>query len=156
MEHSHVSPAGPARLAAIAIYPPENESGLFPDQVPLSAGLGLPGDRHEGDGPRAISLLCKPYTGSVSPSEGFCGEKFRPNFSFIGLDPAMLSPGLHFTIGTCLLSVTAGPKACYADCPKIVSGHPCPLAGRIFFAQVIQPGQVALGDRILPQQSRQL
>ncbi|MGI6257944.1 MAG: hypothetical protein ACOYJU_07735 [Anaerovoracaceae bacterium] len=130
----------------------------FLSQVLLSAGKGIPGDRHWDDDRDPISVWFYPPDiedlGSWPPPEqrkGLCTVKFRANLMVEPVpgrqNTANLAVGDLLRVGDAVLAIH-NKKPCYDQCPLVASGKACGLKDNVYFTSVTRSGTISVGGRV--------
>lgn len=115
-------------------------------------GKGVVNDAHAGDWHRQISLLGQESFDKFSSKAGRkvnYGE-FAENITTEGIELYKTTPGDRFIIGDVELEVTQIGKKCHgSSCAILKEVGNCIMPKEGIFCKVIQPGEIAKGDRMV-------
>ena len=116
----------------------------------LEVGKGLKGDAHSGPGPRQVSLLARDSIDKMRRKGYKLAEgSFAENLTTEGIDLKNLAIGTEIRIGkTVLLRVTQIGKECHTKCAIFRKIGECIMPVEGIFAEVLQSGEIEIGDRI--------
>ncbi|MFH1230712.1 MAG: MOSC domain-containing protein [Planctomycetota bacterium] len=116
----------------------------------LEIAKGLKGDAHSGFGHRQVSLLARESIDKMREKGYELQEgSFAENLTTEGIDLIRLPVGTEMKIGgTVRLRITQIGKDCHTKCAIFRKIGDCimPLEG--IFAEVLQSGDVKIGDKI--------
>ncbi len=118
---------------------------------PLLKDFGLKGDAHGGPWHRQVSLLAnesieKMRTKGLNVSFG----DFAENITTEGVDLVHLPIGTEIHIGdSVLLRVTQIGKECHERCAIYYQAGDCVMPKEGIFAEVVNEGEVKVGDKII-------
>lgn len=97
---------------------------------------------------RQVSLMAGELRPMLPDLGGLCTDRFDADIITAGLDYALLAPGTVLKIGTVRLAISDSTKRCFDQCPIRQAGRICPLPNSCAFAQVLDEGELSVGDRI--------
>jgi MOSC domain-containing protein YiiM len=128
------------------------EKGTAKDNVGralLRVDWGVEGDAHAGPWHRQVSLLAwesieKMRGRGLDVREG----SFAENITTRGLELYTLPVGTRLRLGTALVEVTQIGKQCHTGCAVFQAVGDCVMPREGIFVRVLEPGEVAVGDRI--------
>jgi len=120
------------------------------------ANQGMDGDFHAIGGKRQLGLLSteeRQWMDAQSEDDtlGLCFGRYKENVLFDANPLSGLVPGSRLAVGEAVLEISDITKHCFAQCPLFSKGRDCILAGRNFFAKVVQSGFVRIGDCAKPE-----
>jgi cyclic pyranopterin phosphate synthase len=116
-----------------------------------SVGLeGLTGDAHAGPWHRMVSLLADESIDKMRAAGLDVGPgDFAENLTTRGLDLLALPLGTRLQIGpSVLLALTQHGKECHSRCAIYYQAGDCVMPKEGVFAEVIQGGEIAVGDPV--------
>lgn len=116
----------------------------------LRCDHGIVGDAHAGPWERQISLLAVESIAKMVAQGVRVGPgAFAENITTEGLDLSRLRLGSKLQLGaTVELEITQFGKQCHRRCAIFDQVGDCVMPREGIFAKVIQPGWIAVGDRI--------
>ena len=119
-------------------------------EVDCEAGLGICGDRYGKGGSRQLSLMVSRFSGHL-PSDlqdGFCFRKFKANINIKALSTDLhFNPNTILRMGTTSIQIATSSKKCHGPSCSIFYQHEkCPARSAFYFGEVLQSGQITLGD----------
>ena len=138
------------KIVAVNISPRKGTRKANVETSCLLPGQGLKDDAHAGPGNRQVSLLAME---SIAKMIGL-GLKVGPgdfaeNITTQGLDLLQLPVGTRFRIGDhTLLEVTQIGKVCHTRCAIYYQAGDCVMPKEGIFAQVLEGGEIKVGDEI--------
>lgn len=119
----------------------------------LLKDFGLKGDAHGGPWHRQVSLLADESIAKMKAkglNVGF-GD-FAENITTVGVDLVHLPVGTEIRIGdSIILRVTQIGKECHERCAVYYQAGDCVMPKEGIFAEVINEGEVKVGDEIIIQ-----
>jgi MOSC domain-containing protein YiiM len=116
----------------------------------LLRGFGLKGDAHGGHWHRQVSLLANESIDKMRRKglKAAHGD-FAENITTEGIDLMSLPIGTTLRIGNeAILRMTQKGKECHDRCAIYYQMGDCVMPREGVFAEVLQPGQVSVGDPI--------
>lgn len=116
----------------------------------LVKGWGLDKDGHGGDWHRQISLLSKESIEKIR-EKGLAVNygDFAENLSIEGIDLYLLPVGTKLTVGKeVVIRITQIGKECHERCSIFYQVGDCVMPREGVFAEVIEEGEVKIGDVI--------
>jgi len=118
----------------------------------LMVGHGFDGDAHAGDWHRQVSLLAQESIDSMVAKGLDVGPgDFAENITTEGLELYTLPVGTLLRVGEeAVLEVTQIGKVCHTKCAIYYQAGDCVMPKEGIFAIVLEPGQVKVGDTIVP------
>jgi MOSC domain-containing protein YiiM len=140
----------PAKVVAVNISARKGTRKKNVHSSCLLPGLGLRDDAHAAPGNRQVSLLARESIDKmvrlglkVGPGD------FAENLTTQGLDLLALPLGTRFRIGEhTLLEVTQIGKVCHTRCAIYYQAGDCVMPKEGIFAQVLEGGEIKVGDEI--------
>jgi len=118
----------------------------------LVKGWGITEDAHSGDWHRQISLLSKKSIEKIR-EKGLpvnYGD-FAENISIEGLEPYLLPVGTKLAIGEkAVIRITQVGKECHERCNIFYQVGDCVMPREGVFAEVLEEGEVKVGDAVKP------
>jgi MOSC domain-containing protein YiiM len=118
--------------------------------VRLVKNWGIATDGHAGDWHRQLSLLSKKSIEKIR-DKGLpvnYGD-FAENLSIEGIDLYLLPVGTTLTIGAdAMIRITQIGKECHTRCNIFYQVGDCVMPREGVFAEVLQEGEIAVGDTI--------
>jgi MOSC domain-containing protein YiiM len=116
----------------------------------LLVGLGLQDDAHAAPGNRQVSLLAQESIDKMTRLGLKVGPgDFAENLTTQGLDLLALPLGTRFRVGEgTLLEVTQIGKVCHTRCAIYYQAGDCVMPKEGIFAQVLEGGEIKVGDEI--------
>jgi MOSC domain-containing protein YiiM len=110
---------------------------------------GLEGDAHAGNWHRQISLLAMESIDKMRAKGLDVGPgDFAENITTEGLVLPELPIGTRLRLGGSLVEVTQIGKVCHVHCAIYEQAGDCVMPREGIFVQVLEPGQVNVGDEI--------
>lgn len=154
-----------AHVGRLSIFPSQQRGAQIVTNVLCQENHGIVGDRYAVGGRRQVSIIDSDLSrldqqpsklnGSWSQedsllSKGLCIKRFKGNIEMIGLDFTKLKNGSLLQIGDVVLQINRDGKKCYqAQCESYQAGALCPALRGCCFAQVVQSGEVKVGDSVI-------
>lgn len=119
----------------------------------LLKDFGLKGDAHGGPWHRQVSLLANESVEKMKAKGLKVGfGDFAENITTEGIDLASLPIGTEIRIGTSIvLRVTQIGKECHERCAIYYQAGDCVMPREGIFAEVLNEGEVKVGDEIIIQ-----
>ncbi len=119
---------------------------------------GIEGDAHAGNWHRQVSLLSYDKIEAFNERGAAVGHgAFGENLVVAGIDFKSLPVGSVFSVGTAKLKMTQIGKECHSHCAIYHRVGDCIMPREGVFAEVIQEGDVKVGDKLtveLPREDR--
>lgn len=136
-------------VVAVSVSSEKGERKSPVAAVELRAGHGLLGDAHAGSGERQVSLLAQESIDKmVALGLKFGPGDFAENVTTKGIDLLSLPVGSVLEVGEALLEITEIGKECHSHCAIYHQAGDCVMPREGVFAQVLEGGRVAAGDRV--------
>lgn len=112
---------------------------------------GLEGDAHAGEWHRMVSLLAEESVDKMRAAGLTVGPgDFAENLTTRGLDLLALPLGTRLRVGPeAVLELTQHGKECHSRCAIYYQAGDCVMPREGVFAQVVEGGEVAVGDEIV-------
>lgn len=111
---------------------------------------GLEGDAHAGPWHRMVSLLAEESIAKMTAAGLDVGPgDFAENLTTRGVDLLALPLGTRLRVGDALvLQLTQHGKECHSRCAIYYQAGDCVMPREGVFAEVVEPGEVRVGDEI--------
>ena len=134
------------KILELKKYAPDPEEGGAErlQEAKLEVGQGIAGSRLKHP-ERQVSILTKEARAWMDQQEekGLCFAKCKENMLLEG----SFERGSKLAFGEAVLQVGFDEKYCFPSCVYRQGASPCPLAGGMFFAKVLESGTVKTGER---------
>ncbi|UWQ34755.1 MOSC domain-containing protein [Leisingera sp. M527] len=141
--------AGQGRVAWIGLRPTRREENLTVETADVTAA-GLCGD-HANEGKRAVTLIQAehlPVIAALAGLDNLQPELLRRNFVISGINLAALRKA-KLQVGSAVLQVTGPCPPCSRMEEVLGHGGYNAMRGHGgWYAEVVEPGRVALGDSV--------
>ncbi|MEX0302311.1 MAG: MOSC domain-containing protein [Leisingera sp.] len=142
--------AAPGRVAWIGVRPGRREDVLTPEAIDVTSA-GLDGD-HAKEGKRAVTLIQAehfPVIATLAGLEAVRPEQLRRNLMVSGINLAALRKA-KLRIGCAVLQISGPCPPCSRMEEVLGHGGYNAMRGHGgWYAEVLEPGRVALGDSAL-------
>ena len=113
----------------------------------LKKEWGLEGDAHGGNWHRQVSLLSYDSVVNFNKQGAGVGHgDFGENFLIEGIDLGSLPVGAILEIGNAVVKITQIGKECHVRCQIFYKMGDCIMPKEGVFAEVIEEGEVNVGD----------
>ncbi len=138
------------RVLAVNISEDKGTKKKNVQRCALVKDFGLKGDAHAGPWHRQVSLLANESIQKMQAKGLKVGfGDFAENITTEGVDLVHLPVGTEIRIGdSVLLRVTQIGKECQARCAIYYQAGDCVMPKEGIFAEVVQEGEVKVGDEI--------
>jgi len=115
---------------------------------------GVDGDDLHSGSKHAASLLANESRERIAAMgiEGLCTRRFYANIVTQGVNIFDLPVGACLKIGNVRFAVTQIGKPCFKDCDIYRSPYDCILHKEAVFAEILEGGEVHVGDEIIVEQ----
>ena len=138
-----------AQVIAVCVSEEKGTAKQDVGRAVLRVDWGLEGDAHAGPWHRQVSLLAwesieKMRRRGLDVAAG----SFAENITTRGLELHTLPVGARLRLGRVLVEVTQIGKTCHSGCAVFQAVGDCVMPREGIFARVIEPGEVAVGDRV--------
>jgi MOSC domain-containing protein YiiM len=136
-------------IVSINLSPKKGEKKQPIECALLTAGHGIEGDAHAGDGARALSLLAiESIERMQAAGHAVKPGNFAENITTRGIDLMALTIGTHLRLGDAAeIEITQIGKECHARCAIYEAAGDCVMPREGVFARVLRGGLLKVGDK---------
>src|SRR5512135_3898545 len=139
-----------ARVVAVCTSMKKGERKTPVDAVELRENHGIVGDAHAGDWHRQVSLLAQESIAKMRAlGLDVDSGDFAENFTTSGINLLSLPIGTRLVIGEATIEVTQIGKECHSRCAIYYQAGDCVMPKEGIFAEVVNEGNVKVGEEIL-------
>ena len=137
------------QVVAVCISENKGERKRPVDEVRVRENHGIVGDAHAGDWHRQVSLLARESIAKMQAlGLSVDAGDFAENITTSGIELVALPVGSRLRVGEALLEVTQIGKECHTRCAIYYQAGDCVMPKEGIFAQVLEGGEIKVGDEI--------